>query len=122
LLWSPNDTFNYGAQVDQSRADLDQTMADLQQFEDSLRVEVFQAYYGYASAHAQLEAARAGITAAEESYRVRREQFRAGAAIAVDVIDSESQLRQARLDLVNALIDTRIARARVDRAVEVGAR
>jgi outer membrane protein TolC len=118
LVWSPNDTFNYGSQVDQVRAELAQTSADLRSLEDALRVEVSQAFYGYGSAHAQLEAARAGIAAAEESYRVRREQFRAGAAIAVDVIDSESQLRQARLDLVNALIDTRIARARVDRAME----
>jgi outer membrane protein TolC len=65
-----------------------------------------------------LDAARAGIAAAEESYRVRREQFRAGAAIAVDVIDSEAQLRQARLDLVNTLIDLRVAKARLDRALE----
>ena len=49
---------------------------------------------------------------------MRREQFRAGAAIAVDVIDSEGQLRQARLDLVNTLIDLRVAKARLDRALE----
>ncbi|HEY2733356.1 MAG TPA: TolC family protein, partial [Polyangiales bacterium] len=119
LVWSPNDAFSANTQVDQAQADLAQTMADLGTLTDSLRVEVSQAYNGYASAHAQLDAARAGIAAAEESYRVRREQFRAGAAIAVDVLDAEAQLRQARLDLVNALIDTRIAKARVDRAVEV---
>jgi outer membrane protein len=118
LVWSPNDTGSAGAQIDQSRADLAQTLADLQSLQDALRVEVSQAYNGYASAHAALEASRVGIAAAEESYRVRREQFRAGAAIAVDVLDAEAQLRQARLDLVNALIDTRIARARIDRAAE----
>jgi outer membrane protein TolC len=118
LIWSPNDTGAAGAQIDQARADLAQTLADLQSLQDALRVEVSQAYNGYASAHSALEASRVGILAAEESYRVRREQFRAGAAIAVDVLDSEAQLRQARLDLVNALIDTRIARARVDRVSE----
>jgi outer membrane protein len=118
LVWSPNDTFSADTQVDQARADLASTLSDLQGLQDALRVEVSQAYNGYASAHVALEAARSGIAAAEESYRVRREQFRAGAAIAVDVVDSEAQLRQARLDLVNTLIDLRIAKAQLDRAVE----
>jgi outer membrane protein TolC len=118
LVWSPNDTFSAGKQVDAARAELASTLADLQSLKDALRVEVSQAYNGYSSAHVALDAARSGIAAAEESYRVRREQFRAGAAIAVDVIDSEAQLRQARLDLVNTLIDLRIAKARLDRAVE----
>jgi len=38
--------------------------------------------------------------------------------VATDVIDAEEKLRRARLDLVNAAIDVRIARARLDRAVE----
>jgi outer membrane protein TolC len=119
LVWSPNDTMSARAQVDSASADLAQTQADLGSLQDALRIEVSQAFNGWAAAHASLEAAQAGITSAEESYRVRREQFRAGAAIAVDVLDAEAQLRQARLDLVNSLIDTRIAKARVDRAIEV---
>ena len=53
--------------------------------------------------------------------RVRREQFRAGAAVATDFIDAESELRRARLELINAAIDVRIARARLNRAVGRGA-
>ena len=118
LVWTPTDTWNASKQADQVNADLAGTQADLRSLADALRVEVSQAYNGFASAHVALDAARAGIAAAEESYRVRREQFRAGAAIAVDVIDSEAQLRQSRLDLVNTLIDLRVAKARLDRAVE----
>jgi outer membrane protein TolC len=118
LTWAPTDTLTASKAIDQARADLAATDADLRSLNDALRVEVTQAYNGYSSAHIALEAARAGIAAAEESYRVRREQFRAGAAIAVDVLDSEAQLRQARLDLVNTLIDMRVAKARLDRAVE----
>ena len=118
LSWTPTETLSSSKAIDQARADLAATDAELRQLKDALRVEVTQAYNGYSSAHLALEAARAGITAAEESYRVRREQFKAGAAIAVDVLDSEAQLRQARLDLVNTLIDLRVAKARLDRAVE----
>jgi len=113
LIWTPTDTFSALRQ-----ADLAATQADLRALQDGLRVEVSQAYYGLATARATLSSARAGIAAAEESYRVRREQYRAGAAIAVDVLESENALIQARLDLVNALINQRIARARLDRAIE----
>jgi outer membrane protein TolC len=118
LAWSPNDVFTTNSVLDQTKADVAGTEADLRSLQDALRVEVSQAYNGFASAHVALDAARVGIAAAEESYRVRREQFRAGAAIAVDVLDAEAQLRQARLDLVNTLIDLRVAKARMDRAVE----
>ena len=118
LQWSPNDWVENGSVADQLRAQLAQTLADLEQLEDNLRVEVNQAYEDYNTARASLEAARAGIAAAEESYRVRREQFRAGAAVAIDVIDAEADLRDVRLELVQAVINTRVARARLDRAVE----
>lgn len=118
LVWSPNETFTGLKAMAVARAEIAQTQADYAQLKDALRIEVSQAYNAFSSAHAALDAARAGIAAAEESYRVRREQFRAGAAIAVDVLDSEAQLRQNRLDLVNAWIDMRIAKARLDRAVE----
>jgi outer membrane protein len=118
LTWSPNDWRSNDKVAEQARADLAQTLADLESLEDALRIEVTQAYEDYNSARAALESSRVGISAAEESYRVRREQFRAGAAVATDVIDAEGELRQARLDLVNSIIDMRIAKARLDRAVE----
>jgi outer membrane protein len=118
LSWSPNDWATYGKTAEQGRADIAQTLADLERLEDGLRVEVARAFEDYNSAQASLVSARIGIAAADESYRVRREQFRAGAAVATDVIDAEGELRSTRLDLVNAVIDMRIAKARLDRAVE----
>jgi outer membrane protein TolC len=95
-------------------------LAELSALEDALRQEIGQGFEDYEAARQAMESALTGIRAAEESYRVRREQFRAGAAVATDVIDAESELRRARLELVNAAIDVRIARARLDRAVGRG--
>ena len=117
LTWSPNDFAAAGARAGQTEAERTQTLADMQAFEDALRREVAQAYEDYQASRQAMEAALTGIRAAEESYRVRREQFRAGAAVATDVIDAEAELRRARLELINAAIDVRIARARLDRAV-----
>ena len=118
LSWSPNDYAASSARAGLAGADRERTFADIASLEDALRQEVSAAYEDYVAAGHAMESALTGIAAAEESYRVRREQFRAGAAVATDVIDSEAELRRARLELINAAIDVRIARARLDRAVE----
>ena len=118
LTWSPNDYAASRTRAGQAGADREQTFAEIAALEDALRTEVSQAYEDALASGQAMEAALTGIAAAEETYRVRREQFRAGAAVATDVVDAESKLRQARLELINAAIDVRIARARLDRAVE----
>jgi outer membrane protein len=118
VTWSPNDWAYSSKGADQARADLAQTRADMDMLEDTLRTEVSSAYDVYSTALAALESTRAGIAAAEESYRVRREQFRAGAAVATDVVDAETELRDARLRVVTAIVEMRIAKARLDRAIE----
>lgn len=118
LSWSPNDFFVAGARADQFGAQRAQTFADISAMQDALRTEVSQAFEDYHSAQQAADAAASGIRAAEETYRVRREQFRAGAAVATDVVIAESDLNRARLELVNAAIDLRIARARLDHALE----
>jgi outer membrane protein len=117
LSWSPNDLLDANRGVAEANADLEKAQADMDGLRDALQIEVIQACEEYSSARAAMEAARAGIEAAEESFRIRREQFRAGSAVATEVIDAEAELRRARLELVNASIDVRIARARLDRAV-----
>ena len=57
------------------------------------------------------------LGAAEEGYRVRRELFRAGKATLVEVIDAEAELTRARLEVINALVEARIARVRFEHAV-----
>jgi outer membrane protein TolC len=117
LSWSPNDLMDASRRAAETYADLEKTRADLAGLRDALELEVTRACEEYGSARDAMESAQAGIRAAEESFRVRREQFRAGSAVATEVIDAESELRRARLELVNASIDLRIARARLDRAV-----
>ena len=117
LSWSPNDTLTGQAGMRQAQAELAQAQADIAALEDGIVIEVTQAYETYESARAALEAAQVGIEAAEESYRVRVEQMRAGTAVTRDLIDAETELTRARLQLIDALIDVHLASARLDRAV-----
>jgi len=117
LSWSPNDMLSGDRQAAETRAERAQAIGDLEALRDALKLEVSQAYETCIAADRALAAAPPGIVAAEESYRVRREQFRAGAAVATDVLDAEADLRGARLQLINVAIDLRVAEARLERAV-----
>lgn len=117
LSWSPNDMLAGDRQAAETRAERAEAVANLEALRDALKLEVSQAYETCVAADRALTAATPGIVAAEESYRVRREQFRAGAAVATDVLDAEAELRSARLQLINTAIDLRVAEARLERAV-----
>lgn len=116
LSWSPNDFLASTQDVSSASADLAQSRADLAALEDGLRIEVQQAFESYNASRDALAAARLGEAASAEAYRIRQERFRAGAAVTTDIIDADAELSRARLDLINAAIDLRIANARLRRA------
>jgi outer membrane protein TolC len=100
--------------IEQARAQILALEADMLALEDAVRLEVAQAHEELRSSLLAFEAAVVGLAAADESYRVRREQLAAGAAVTADVIDAESELTRARLDVVDAGIAVRLAKARLD--------
>lgn len=116
LSWSPHDLVNGEAQAREARARRDQLEADLQQLEDGIRVQVTEAAVAYEAARESMGAARIGVEAAEESYRVQTERYRAGTSTINDLIDANAEQVRAQLDLVNAAIDARLALARLARA------
>ena len=61
--------------------------------------------------------ARAQLASAEEAYRVQRELFNNGRGTSTTLTDAETDLTRARLTLLNAKADARIARIRLDHAL-----
>ncbi len=82
-----------------------------------MRLEVIRAYEDYRSSHAAMDSAQTGVEAAEESYRVRLAQLEAGVSVSSDLLDAQNDLTRARIEIVNAAIDLRIARAQLLRAL-----
>ncbi len=111
LSWSLNQTLDASARTHAERAELEQVRADILALQDGLRMEVSRAYHSLAAADAALVAARLGLVAADESYRVRFEQLQAGAAVTRDLIDAETDLTAARLALIDAAVGLRLAHA-----------
>jgi outer membrane protein TolC len=90
--------------------------ARLRDFDSSIASEIEQRAADLRSARASVVAARSGVRAAAEARRVLAERFSAGVATNTDVLTAQVALLQADLDLTRALANTRLARARLERA------
>ena len=117
LSWTINDTFTSGAQVDEIDAKIMEVEAQRSQLDDGIRLQVTQAYNALREAEVAKDTTERQLASAEESYRVRRELFRAGRATSSELTDAETALLKARFDALNARIDIRMARERLDNAL-----
>jgi outer membrane protein len=117
LTWSPNDIAGADAAtraVDAQRKKMDANRASLS---DSMRDEIAGAVSSWREAHSAAETADRGLTAAEEGYRVRQELFELGRGTSAELIDAESDVLRARLEMIQARVDARVAKVRLEHAV-----
>jgi outer membrane protein TolC len=111
LSWTPTDIAGAQAQTSTLEARALEVAANRRAFLEGLRLDVNQVLRVAREARFEIGVAREAVASAEESYRVRRELFRAGRATTVEVTDAETVLTQARSALVDAHVAGRIALA-----------
>lgn len=109
LSWSPNDVANAfmsGRSLDARARELETQEAS---FRDVLRTAVTRAWLSFRQSLTAVETAKSEMEAAEEAYCVRQAMFQVGRATSVELIDAETSLTRARIELINACIGTRIS-------------
>ncbi len=117
LTWSPNDTASAFANARGIDAQVAQIEAQKLSLRDGIELEVTQAYQATLEADQAIASTKRELAAATEAYRVSRELFNAGRATSLVVTDAESGLTRARLDELNAKVDARLSRVRLDHAL-----
>jgi outer membrane protein len=107
-----------------SRADVAQAASSgravrerLEEFDSTLGVEIRQRLAELNASDAAIAAADAEVLAAGDARRVVGNRFTAGVATSTDVVDAQVRALQAGLDRAQALANTRVAEARLDRAI-----
>jgi outer membrane protein len=115
--WSLFDGGRVRAEVAEASANRRAAEERLKDFDATVDVEVRQRAADLASAEASIAASEVGVRSATEARRVIAERFSAGVATNTDVIDAQVALLQAELDRTRALANTRLAAARLDRAL-----
>ena len=117
VTWSPNDFFLAGPNAGDAEARAAALDAQRQAVRDGIEIEVISAYQAAIEAEAAMASTARQLDSALEGYRVARELFNNGRGTATTLIDAEIVLAQTRFDQLNARVDARIARIRLDHAL-----
>jgi outer membrane protein len=117
MRWALFDGGRVRAETAEADANRRATEARLRDFDSITDVEVRQRMADLRSANASIEVAEAGVRAAMEARRVIAERFSEGVATNTDVLDAQTALLQAELDVTRARANTELAGARLNRAL-----
>lgn len=117
VRWSLFDGGRVRAETAEAAANRRAIEARLRDFDAGVQVEVRQRMAEVKSASAAIEAAVAGVRAAMEARRVIAERFSAGVATNTDVLNAQTVLLQAELDVTRARANAELASARFVRAL-----
>lgn len=98
------------------RAMVDRETAMVRAMRLEVETQVRQAWLDLQTASQDVEAARSSVASAEAAYDVVRMRVEAGRGILLEQLDGLSLVAEARLALVQALFEHRLALARLERA------
>ena len=90
---------------------------------ESIVVEITQDFEQLKQAEFSLDSTKRELASATEAYRVARELFNNGRGTSTTLTDAERDLfTRARIDALNAAVNARIARVRLEHGVGVTSR
>jgi outer membrane protein TolC len=116
ITWSPNDILLGGAGAAEAEARASALEAQKLVVRDGIEFEVVQAYQAALEADVAMQTTTRQLDSALEGYRVARELFNNGRGTGTTLIDAETVLAQTRFEHLNARVDARIARVRLEHA------
>lgn len=106
-----------GAVTAKAKAQAEAARHELDDLERRIRLEVTARALDLATARAVIGVAQRNLEAAGENVRVSQDRYREGVIPSSELLDAETALLRAGLDLTSALAQLRIATASLDRAV-----
>jgi len=109
--------YNMKGRISGAKTAIDEATIQGQQQTDQIRSEVVTAYNNYQLALEQQNVIRTAVTQAQENYRLTESRFRNGLVGSTDLLEADSFLIQAQLNVINATVDAQLAYQRLLKAV-----
>lgn len=106
--------FSREEQIVRAKVNESVSEAQLRDTELAARQQSVQLYDALRTALEQVKAQDAAVEAAEEDLRVQQARYELGLSTIVDLLTSQTQLNQARSDLISARFNARIARVQIE--------
>jgi outer membrane protein TolC len=117
ITWSPNDVLTANGAVNDAESRAASIEANKETVRDGIEVEVTQDWQSVREQDFAIQSSTRELASAQEAYRVQRELFNNGRGTSATLTDAETDLQRARLDLLNAKTNARVARAQLDHAL-----
>lgn len=105
------------ARADQEEAEIAIAETNFAARRDEIRFEVEQAYFDLQSNFENIQTATLGVQTAREALRLARLRFQAGVGTQIEVLRQQTELAQAELDQVTAILDYNRALISLERSV-----
>lgn len=115
VAWSPNDLAVGYHQVRQAELDVEQVEEDIREIRDLISVEAENAVATFEAASESIGGLQDGLVAAQVALDDRRALLAAGAGTSTEFVQAQLDQVNARLDLIDAYVNVRIAEAGIDR-------
>ncbi|WP_020600647.1 TolC family protein [Spirosoma panaciterrae] len=108
--------YNMKGKLHSAQTAIDQANLQGQQQTDQIRSEVVTAFNNYQLALEQQNVIRTAVGQAQENYRLTESRFRNGLVGSTDLLEANSFLLQAQLNVINATVDAQLAYQRLLKA------
>ncbi|GAB4013933.1 TolC family protein [Spirosoma migulaei] len=116
LTYNIGSLYNMKGKLHTAQTTIDQASLQGQQQTDQIRSEVVTAYNNYQLALEQQNVIRTAVGQAQENYRLTESRFRNGLVGSTDLLEANSFLLQAQLNVINATVDAQLAYQRLLKA------
>ncbi|GAB4293696.1 MAG: TolC family protein [Ignavibacteriaceae bacterium] len=117
LSWDIWDWGMTSSKITQSEELSVQTRKSLEKLNDNIEVEVYQNYLNLIKAKEMVDVSKLSLDQASENYRITSEKYKEQLATSTDLIDAEVSELQAATNLTSSLIEFKLAKVRLEKAV-----
>lgn len=117
--WNIFDNGITDANVKTAEAGLLKAQESLAQTDDTIKLEVRNAYLNLQAAEKNIQTTKTAVTQAEEDYRIAQVRYSAGVGTNLDVMDAQEKLTQARTNYYTALYSYNTSKASLDKAMGI---
>ncbi|RFS17827.1 TolC family protein [Emticicia sp. C21] len=108
--------YNLKGRLNTAQNAINESILQGQQQSDQIRSEVVTAYHNYELAIEQQKVIRTALEQAQENYRLTESRFRNGLVGSTELLDANTFLLQAQLNLINSKVDGQLAYQRLLKA------
>ncbi|HEX8528835.1 MAG TPA: TolC family protein, partial [Cytophagales bacterium] len=116
LSYNLSSLYGWRGRMAEARVTADQARLQTAQQTDAVKNEVFGTYKGYQVAGQKIAVNETALAQAGENYRLIDSKFRNGLVLSSDLLEAQTLMLQAQLNLLNAQVDARVAYYRLQKA------